>query len=193
MKGTGGANAWVEIEASHLEPSASDNHVLFDGAEIPVVRVLDRGDEGHAVDATAGQLTPRGGRAHETPSAAHVIAFRVPANAAAGTHSIALRTCQATSEPVAFEVLPKAAPDVASVRLVRGEVWPAIFVKGANLSGVEEVFLVSEGAVTSLTNVTRIDDGQVRVSVEKSGTYDVFVRGAGGIGGGPPNGVVVVR
>lgn len=192
MRGTGGANAWVEIAASHLESVTADNHVLFDGAEVPVVRIVDRGEENHALDATAGQLMPRSTR-KETPSAAHVIGFRVPAGATAGPHAIALKTCGATSEPVAFEVLPKAAPDVASVRLVRGEVWPAIFVKGANLSGVEEVFLVNDTGTTSLTNVTRIDDGQIRVSVETSGTYDVFVRGAGGIGGGPPNGAIVVR
>lgn len=68
------------------------------------------------------------------------------------------------------------------------------FIKGSNLIAVEEVVLVGDdGAVSTITNVTRIDDGEIRAPLDRSGTYEVFVRNKGGLGGGPPNGVVTVR
>jgi hypothetical protein len=192
----GGANAWVEIATSHAEATPEANHVLIDGVAVPVVRVTTAGEKEHTLDAAAGQLTPRQRtEAQSENGPAHVIAFRVPAGLAAGPHSIRLQTCNTTSEDhVAFEILPNPAPAISSIRLVRGEVWPALIIKGSNLSGAEEVILAAaDGTVSALGNVTRIDDGQLRVPVEKSGTYDVFVRSANGLGGGPPNGMITVR
>lgn len=194
MPARGGVNAWFELGSSHLDASASDNHVLLDGREIPTARVASGGDDEHAVDATAGQLTPRQSRTADAKGSGNVIGFRIPAGTPPGAHTIALRTCNATSDTIAYEVLPSAAPVVTGVRVVRGAVWHSLYVTGANLAGAEEVILVSpDGASTPLANVTRIDDGQLKVAVEKSGSFDVFVRSANGIGGGPPSGTVVVR
>ena len=50
-----------------------------------------------------------------------------------------------------------------------------------------------DGTVTVIDNVTRVDDGQVRAVLDRSGSYEVFVRTKHGLGGGPPGGVVTVR
>lgn len=55
------------------------------------------------------------------------------------------------------------------------------------------VLVSPDGAVIALSNVTRIDEGQLTVALEKSGSYEVFVKSPNGLGGGPPGGVVVVR
>lgn len=190
--GRGGAGSWVELESS----TGDGVEVLLDGKPLTVVRVQGGGEEEHAVDATAGELTPRQRR---TPAAApgataHLVGVRIPHGVAEGPHALVVRACGAASEEMPFDVLAAAAPSIDAIRLVRGEVWPALYIKGTGLTSVEEVLLVAnDGTVTSLANITRVDDSQLRVSAEKNGTYEVFVRSANGVGGGPPNGNVMVR
>lgn len=183
----GGPNAWVEIATSHV---GNDTNVLFDGHEVPIARVTGNEAKEEALDATAGQLTPLQNQHRGTAATAPVVAFHVPAGTAAGTHKVTLRVCGATSEEVPVEVLAGAAPTIESVRLVHGE-WPSLLIKGAGLGSATEVVLIaSDGAATTLSNVTHIDESSLRVPMDKLGTFDVFVKSPNGLGGGPPTGVV---
>lgn len=194
----GGANAWFEVKVSWAEPSPSNNRLLLDGVAIPIVRVtIPDGTSGAVTDPTAGTLITRGKLATEGSSEAYpnVVSFRIPPGTPPGEHRLVFEACGvAAPESLTIEVLPTPAPEISSMRVVRGEQWPTLFIKGKNLIDAEEVVLVGEdGSVSTITNVTRIDDGEIRAPLDSSGTYEVFVRNKGGLGGGPPNGVVTVR
>lgn len=194
----GGAGAWFELGSSHVEPALADNHVLLDGKEIPIVRIAGGAEQEHAVDATAGQLTPRqaGASSRSSSEAASArIGVRIPAGTPSGSHALGFRACQSASEDtIAYEVLPSAAPVITSLRVVRGATWPMLYVTGQHLAAAEELVLVDpDGKSLTLGTVTRVDDGQLHVAVEKPGTFEVFVKSPNGLGGGPPGGVVSVR
>lgn len=194
----GGAGAWFELGSSHVEPTPADNQVLLDGKEVTIVRIAGGAGEEHAMDATAGQLTPRQAgatsRSSGGPSSAR-IGVRIPAGTPSGSHALGFRACQkAAEDTIAYEVLPSAAPVITSLRVVRGATWSTLYVTGQHLAAAEELVLVApDGKSLTLGNVTRVDDGQLHVAVEKSGTFEVFVKSPNGLGGGPPSGVVTVR
>lgn len=189
----GGANAWVELRATRAEAQASDNHLFIDGREVSVASVTAPGADA-PLDATGGRLTVREGAKRSAGDDPHLVGFRVPAGLAPGKHELTFKTCDvAAAETLALEVLSSPAPSITSVRHVHGE-WPVIFIKGVNLADAEEVILVGrDGAVTRIPNITKVDDGQLRAPLDHGGTYDVFVRSKGGVGGGPPSGLVTVR
>lgn len=190
---SGGANAWVELRTTHAEGLASDNHVFIDGREVPVASVTAPGSDA-PLDATGGRLTARDGAERTVGDDPHVVTFRVPAGLTAGKHELTFKTCDvAATETLSLEVLASPAPSITSVRHVHGE-WPVLIIKGVNLADAEEVILVGrDGAVSRVSNITKVDDGQLKAPLDHGGTYDVFVRTKGGIGGGPPAGLVTVR
>lgn len=199
---SGGPNAWFEVKVTHAEPVLTDNHLSLDGVEIPIVRITTTGAaEDGSHDPTAGRLITRRGAASASAGGeskgayANVVSFRIPAGTPIGKKQLAFRTCGlAAPERITIDVLPSPAPVIASIKIVRGEQWPALFIKGSNLIGADKVILVAaDGAVSTIDSVTKIDDSEIHVMANGPGTYEVFVQSANGLGGGPPGGVAVVR
>jgi hypothetical protein len=194
---SGGVNAWFDARVTRADPVLAENHLLLDGVEIPIVRVRTLDPDAHgSFDPTAGRLKPgRAGAPDPDSDYRYVVSFRIPPGTPPGTRQLAFRTCGLEApERIAIDVLPAPAPVITSIHVVRGEQWPVLFIKGSNLIDAEEILLVgSDDSVSSIPDVTKLDDGQIRAPLGRSGSYEVFVRTRGGVGGGPPAGVVTVR
>jgi hypothetical protein len=192
----GGPNAWFEARVTWGAPVPTDYRLLLDGVDVPVVRVKSTKPAGNVIDPSEGHLQGTHVRSKAASNGYHdTLSFRIPPGTPPGRHQLIVKSCDAVApETITIDVLPSPAPVITAIHSVRGEVWPVLFIDGSNLSDAEEVILVAEDeAISSIPNVTSIDNEHIRATIERSGRYEVFVRTKSGLGGGPPGGVITVR